>query len=248
MGLFSSDKVCASCGKQAGMNYSKWGGGMWYLCRSCTDIFGNSILDISKQAKILKTKQPYSGDFTPTRVIGNFLELDDVNKRVLIPDGPFGSKYEPTICNYKDIIGCDVLDEGESIVGGGVGSALVGGALFGDVGALIGGAVGNKTTKKIFKKVQIKVTINNLQRPTAYVLIADGKIPSDSTSGKDIINTIEEILSTMSVIKSQSQSKVAENIQNSGTVTDELLKLKQLLDMGVLTQDEFEIQKRKLLK
>ena len=42
-------------------------------------------------------------------------------------------------------------------------------------------------------------------------------------------------------------------IKKVGTVTnisvaDELLKLKQLLDMGVLTQEEFDGQKIKLLK
>ena len=33
----------------------------------------------------------------------------------------------------------------------------------------------------------------------------------------------------------------------SGSVADELLKLKQLLDMGVLTDEEFQQQKQKLL-
>ena len=41
--------------------------------------------------------------------------------------------------------------------------------------------------------------------------------------------------------------------ENNGTapaisVADELFKLKQLLDMGVLTQDEFDAQKKKLLQ
>ena len=31
------------------------------------------------------------------------------------------------------------------------------------------------------------------------------------------------------------------------SITDELIKLKQLLDMGVLTNEEFENQKQKLL-
>ena len=38
-------------------------------------------------------------------------------------------------------------------------------------------------------------------------------------------------------------------VNNSNlSVADELLKLKQLLDMGVLTREEFDAQKSKLLK
>jgi len=35
--------------------------------------------------------------------------------------------------------------------------------------------------------------------------------------------------------------------QTPTNVTDELIKLKQLLDTGVITQEEFEIQKKRIL-
>ena len=39
------------------------------------------------------------------------------------------------------------------------------------------------------------------------------------------------------------------NVQNSvtGSSADEILKLKQLLDMGAITQEEFDEQKKKIL-
>jgi membrane protease subunit (stomatin/prohibitin family) len=38
------------------------------------------------------------------------------------------------------------------------------------------------------------------------------------------------------------------NPQNNESVSDKLKKIKELLDMGALTQDEFDTKKRELLK
>ena len=62
-------------------------------------------------------------------------------------------------------------------------------------------------------------------------------------------------LNEMIEIKNFIQEKVAKahmpniNIQNSvtGSSADEILKLKQLLDMGAITQEEFDEQKKKIL-
>ena len=38
------------------------------------------------------------------------------------------------------------------------------------------------------------------------------------------------------------------NPQNNESISDKLKKLKELLDMGALTQDEFDTKKKELLK
>ena len=43
------------------------------------------------------------------------------------------------------------------------------------------------------------------------------------------------------------QVKEERRLQNNGSSADEILKLKQLLDMGAITQEEFDEQKKKLL-
>ena len=45
----------------------------------------------------------------------------------------------------------------------------------------------------------------------------------------------------------ESKSGVFNATKDENSVADELLKLKQLLDLGVITDDEFEQQKSKLL-
>ncbi len=43
------------------------------------------------------------------------------------------------------------------------------------------------------------------------------------------------------------QVKEERRLQNNGSSADEILKLKQLLDMGAITQEEFDEQKKKIL-
>lgn len=61
---------------------------------------------------------------------------------------------------------------------------------------------------------------------------------------KEIINKIQNTINeTLNNYKNQ--SKIV--IQNSSSSADEIIKFKQLLDMGVITQEEFEQKKKQLL-
>ena len=58
---------------------------------------------------------------------------------------------------------------------------------------------------------------------------------------------IEKIIRSVSDVLATRPPEVEQNDSNVASVTDELLKLKKLLDEGVLTQGEFEEQKKKIL-
>lgn len=65
-------------------------------------------------------------------------------------------------------------------------------------------------------------------------------------SNERMIEVSNYVKSRVDAVKKGEPATVA--TKNIGSVADELLKLKQLLDMGVLTQEEFDEQKTKLLK
>lgn len=56
---------------------------------------------------------------------------------------------------------------------------------------------------------------------------------------------IEKIINAVSKILANKEPEVA--VQSSCSIADEMLKLKQLVDAGVLTQEEFDEQKKNLL-
>lgn len=68
------------------------------------------------------------------------------------------------------------------------------------------------------------------------ILIGDSKQYNDFVKAKELIES-----------KINQSSNPTTIIQNTYSVADELTKLVSLKDLGILTQDEFEIQKQKIL-
>ena len=67
-----------------------------------------------------------------------------------IPDGKSRRIY-----NYSDIVSFELLEDGENITKGGICMAVAGGVLFGNAGAIVGGAAGkNKKRYAIFFKLK----------------------------------------------------------------------------------------------
>lgn len=62
---------------------------------------------------------------------------------------------------------------------------------------------------------------------------------------KNIEKIIAETSKILSTLPPEAQTK--EETKTSSSVADEIQKMKSLLDSGVLTQEEFDIQKKKLL-
>lgn len=74
------------------------------------------------------------------------------------------------------------------------------------------------------------------------------KVKADSFMYKSAYQNAQDILSTLVILKSNTGNTQAQAIQqNTFSVADELSKLKALLDSGILTQEEFDQQKNKIL-
>ena len=103
---------------------------------------------------------------------------------------------------------------------------------------------------------QSKFTIGYLQLETASSsgnnknsnFFGENSFTYDTTviSNERMIEVSNYVKSRVDAVKTGTAATVATN--NTVSLADELLKLKQLLDMGVLTQEEFDEQKIKLLK
>lgn len=105
-----------------------------------------------------------------------------------------------------------------------------------------------------FKKSQF--AIGYLQLETASSngnnkssnFFAENSFTFDETviSNEKMIEVADYVKSRVDAVKKGGTAPVSTN-NNNLSVADELLKLKQLLDMGVLSQEEFDEQKNKLL-
>lgn len=172
MGLFSKKESCCICGKEGNVQILDG-----VICKDCKAKSFNFYLSgqllnykkISKQQimasieKKEKDKELFS-KFKATNSVTKKFYMDENNKLWYSPLENSGKK-PPLMHSFSDVIDYELLEDGTSIIKGGLGSAIVGGALFGGVGALVGAAVGGKKQKEIIESMKISITLNDTLRP-----------------------------------------------------------------------------------
>ncbi|MBR8749972.1 hypothetical protein IX317_001652 [Fusobacterium sp. DD29] len=225
-----------------------------YICNKCIAACGNYI-DITKGTEIYskdeieyfikKAKQDQEdiSKFKATRKVGKYIEFDDDKKKFLIPKKMF---IPALIYDYNEISEFELIEDGETVSKGGLGRAIVGGALLGGVGAIVGGVTGGKKTKTIIKNLAIKIVVSRKSNPVITIPLLIAETKKDSFVYRAAKQEADEILAILgNITKSDTKEEVVESHEIS--VTDEIRKYKILLDEGILTQEEFEAKKKQLL-
>ena len=200
-------------------------------------------------------RESQSVDFNATTTVANYIWFDDDRKKWAIPTKlPYGfEKYAVTkdtnLYKYSQIINYELLEDGNTITKGGVsiGKAIVGGALFGGVGAVIGGTSGKRITKNTCKSLRIKITIDDITSPTVYINLISMETSTDGALYKLCYDSAQKILSTLDIITKADSYSNTPSTSNTNSPADEVKKLKDLLDIGAITQDEFDKKKKELL-
>ena len=187
--------------------------------------------------------------FNITKKIGEFIYFDENNKKWTVPEGMFRKKINQSkIYSYNDIVDFELLEDGNSVEKGGVGRAIVGGTLFGGVGAIVGGVTGHKH-KSTCSRLQIKITLNNFDNPVEYINFIWAETRKDKPVYKNSFNSAQEVMSILQLIcNNSSNMNESKNSEQSSTSNfDEIRKYKNLLDIGAITQEEFDLKKKELL-
>ena len=142
-----------------------------------------------------------------------------------------------------NIISFELLENGNAVTKGGLGSVVVGGALFGGVGAIVGSNIGKKKNVQEITEYRIKIVTRDPFYPEIYInFLATGKTKSNAIFFKSCAASAQKILSLLTIITSNDTKK-----EISSSSADEILKFKHLLDEGIITQEEFDSKKQQLL-
>ena len=153
--------------------------------------------------------------------------------------------HKSTIHRFEDIIDYELLEDGDLQTKGGLGSALAGGLTFGAAGAIVGASVGKKKTTSNCSSMSIKITLNSMNVPGENVNLLQMKVSKTSAAYKKAFAQAQEILSLLKIMTSS--AKKHEVFETAASAADEILKFKNLLDAGIITQEEFEKKKQQLL-
>ena len=183
---------------------------------------------------------------------------DDVNKffTIVTPD-------KIHVHRYSDIVSISYEENGSDVFNKSLGGAVVGGLLFGGVGAIVGGNTAKATQNKEIIVMSIKILLKSTSDSTIILNIfevgKDGfvlktKKAADRMYYEGLMKEVAGIKDIFSIIidivdKDIEQQKSIPTMQQTSTtsIADELTKLAKLKEQGLLTEEEFDAQKKKIL-
>lgn len=189
--------------------------------------------------------------------------VDEVNEKV-----GFVFNDKKTIIDFVDIIGVELKENGNVVIKKNatrtIGGALVGGALAGAAGSIVGGLSGNSTQENKVTSVYVKLLLRSLDNPSLTMPCFENWMSSkivitskEARQGKDYVYSFGkknavEIKDLISVIIDRTDNKHKSTTDSkasipSNLIADELLKLTSLKEKGILTENEFTLQKNKIL-
>lgn len=218
-------------------------------------------MNISSKQKAMEEYLGHLEDFSATqKVIGvngvTGLAVDEQRKKICLIDH-MTKQVVSRIFSYKDLLSSEIFEDGEAVSrterSSQIGGALIGGLAFGGVGAIIGGLSGKTRTSDKVKIIDLRLTVNDTANPLHDVRFLDLETKKESFLYVGAINQVRHWHGLMEVLikRADADDKAAnmdESLKSSpGSLADELKKLAELRDSGVLSGDEFEQQKMRLL-
>ena len=207
-----------------------------------TSIARHKIKKAQKRAKA-------NANFNPNRNIVGKVYIEDATGRAAINSGLFSKKLNyVNIFNLKDIVNCEILEDGKTVNKSGLGSAVVGGLAFGTKGAIVGAIAGQKTVGYCKSLgVEIDVDYGQPQPLRLYVPFISVDTKIDSSTYTVIRKSAETLYREISSIIAYYHSPKTVVTNASISNADEIRKYKQLLDDGIITEEEFQKKKQELL-
>ena len=250
MGLFGNKQPCSVCGGKvpAIVIFKTIDGPLCTSChKKCSPLASRTLNNrpaeearqhiASREANLEKYKA-----FSPTDTVSNYLHID---RRTQSWCCPSLDANNPDIFSFSELVDFEMVEDGVSVTKGGLGSAIVGGALFGVAGAIVGGGLGKKQ-KDIVNKMSIIIKTRNDLIPRIEISLINTETKRGGFTHKNCKEIGNKIISLLSVIADSQTAPVAGSVPVA-SAADELMKYKQLLDAGAITQEEFDAKKKQLL-
>lgn len=161
------------------------------------------------------------------------------------------------VISYMDLLASEIFEDGVTVTktvrSSQIGGALIGGVALGGVGAIIGGLSGSKQTSDKVRKIDLRLTVNNTTNPIHDVNFLNLPTKKNSILYKQAIQNARHWQGLIEVLikRAEREDKTTNTDEPArlplNSIADELKKLADLRDAGVLSTEEFQLQKSRLL-
>ena len=151
------------------------------------------------------------------------------------------------VYSFSDLTNYEIYENGNNILNGSVAKPLIGGALFGVVGAIAAANTNKKITKQC-TSLKLILHINDLNNPNITINYIDGI--SHSTDGaiyKSKMDNINEVCSILRYIINDSKVLKTSQMPPQNSTKQALQELKELFDDGLITEEDYEQKKKQIL-
>lgn len=152
--MFGKKERCAICGEKLSFTAIQINGGS--ICPACNRLStGSPLASVEQVKKAWEENHNRFRNFKPGMVISDFasgfLFIDPEQKMFYLSNSK-KTKLEPVVFKSSEINAFKIEQVGQKTITktkGGIGRAVVGGALFGTAGAIVGAATAKQETKEV---------------------------------------------------------------------------------------------------
>ena len=213
------------------------------------------ILDV--EFYILKQKHIIDDNFVLSKIIdiissynhSDKILIDNVNRKFIYNKGKEYSKAY----NFSDIINYEVYENGKSQVQGRAGSALIGGAFFGLGGLIVGSSMSRNINEKC-NQLKLIIRLNDFDCPQIMITYVDnvdwdksGWMYRNMKENMQAVCSMLEYMLNEKTLEQSSTVKQVEKTSEQKSQKEQLQELKEMLDDGLITQEDFEQKKKQIL-
>ncbi len=208
-----------------------------------------------QQRELQKAQEERKALFAEARLISDtLLVLDSKKVWAIVNQGTISKPYQ-----YTDLTGFSVELNGNQVQSGNEGKVLIGRLLLGATGALMG-AASSRHINEYINDFRIKITVNDIDHPVFQIVLINSSTLKYSSEYEAKVHQCEDIIGMLEYIKSNGRGAQNQTATITGhaegekaraiyafSVADEISKFHQLAKDGIITDEEFQRQKQKLL-
>lgn len=138
--------------------------------------------------------------FTPTRSIESFnvnsaIYIDEKSKKIFIGNDMTKNSLHGWLIRFDEVIECSILEDGATVQSGSLGRAIVGGAMAGGIGAVIGATTG--APKSFTRELSVRIVTSNMYAPLCIIPIITSEINRASADYKQKKEFAQRIYATI---------------------------------------------------
>ncbi len=203
----------------------------------------NNKMTVELNEMNFKPDKIYKFDTLKVKIGGKApeIQIDKNLKKIAICSYNDESNYLKII-DFSDIIECSILEDNATVMDGGIGRAIVGGAIAGETGAIVGS--NTRKAKNVTNSLILKIVTQNIEEPLIMISFISSEIERSENTYIEIMREVQELHSTLVVILRNNKQDVNQPTDN---YINKIEKLFEIKEKGIITEQEYNAQKDKIL-